>query len=89
MNSNNSNYEVFRDCLSSVIVEKSNERPQQPPKRKSYKARRNHKPASDNVTSSSLPSARANPEDLADFVDVHPLSLLLLLLLSFNDQRQR
>lgn len=74
-NNNNSNYEVFRDCLSAIIVEKSNERPHQPSKRKSYKARRNN--TTDDVkdlrrveTPSSLPPARANPEDLAEFVDV-------------------
>lgn len=70
MNNNSSNYEIFRDCLSSVIVERSNEQPRRPPKRKSYKARRNHTPASDNVTSSSPPPARTNPEDLAEFMDV-------------------
>lgn len=84
MNSNNSNYEVFRDSLSSVIVEKYNERPQRPPKRKSYKTRRSHTPAGDNVTSSSLPPARANPEDLADFVDVFPLSFLPVTRINTN-----
>lgn len=71
MNNNSSNYEIFRDCLSSVIVERSNEQPRRLPKRKSYKkGRRNHAPASDNVTSSIAPPARINPEDLAEFVDV-------------------
>lgn len=77
MDSNNNNYEVFRDCLSAIIVEKSNERPRPPSKRKSYKTRRNH--TTNDVKDvrrveaqapSSLPPARANPEDLAEFVDV-------------------
>ena len=72
--SSSSNYEVFRDCLSSIVVEKSNERPRQPPKRKSYKARRNNhnvkKDTTSKTASAPLPPARANPEDLADFVDV-------------------
>ena len=78
MNDNSSNYEIFRDCLSSVIVERSNEQPRRPPKRKSYKARRNHTPANDNVTSSVPAPARTNPEDLAEFVDVYTLFQILL-----------
>lgn len=72
--SSSSNYEAFRDCLSGIIVEKSNERPRQPPKRKSYKARRNNhnvkKDTTSKTDSAPPPPARVNPEDLADFVDV-------------------
>ena len=78
-----SNYEVFRDCLSTIIVEKSNERSRQPSKRKSYKARRNNhnvkKDTTSKTDSTPPPPARANPEDLADFVDVH-LPLLVRVL---------
>lgn len=76
---NSSNYEVFRDILSGIIVAKSNERPPQASKRKANKARRNKNSSSSNSNVKATPVAkepiqRANPEDLAEFVDVFTLA---------------
>lgn len=75
---NSSNYEVFRDILSGILVARSNERPREPSKRKANKARRNNTSSSNNnvkatpvVKTESI--QRANPEDLAEFVDVFTL----------------
>ncbi|KAI9934198.1 hypothetical protein ASPWEDRAFT_170176 [Aspergillus wentii DTO 134E9] len=79
------NYEVFRECLSSCIVDKFNEKPPKTSKRKAHKAKRNTVkkdgavknntpepsppiPPPSSSSSSSL-SVRANPEDLAEFID--------------------
>ncbi|KAF4267584.1 hypothetical protein CNMCM8714_003184 [Aspergillus fumigatus] len=75
--SEGSNYEVFRECLSSAIVQRSdNGRPNRVAKRKALKTKRStRKPATDGAgadtrasDSSSLPS-RVNPEELAEFID--------------------
>lgn len=71
----NSNYEVFRDILSGILVARSNERPREPSKRKANKARRNNNSSiNNNVKATPVvktePIQRANPEDLAEFVDV-------------------
>lgn len=76
--SEGSNYEVFRECLSSAIVQRSdNGRPNRVAKRKALETKRStRKPATDGAgadttasDSSSLPS-RVNPEELAEFIDV-------------------
>lgn len=72
---NSSNYEIFRDILSGIIVAKSNERPRESSKRKANKARRNNTSSSNNHVKTTPvvktePFQRANPEDLAEFVDV-------------------
>ncbi|EAW23118.1 HNH endonuclease [Aspergillus fischeri NRRL 181] len=75
--SEGSNYEVFRECLSSAIVQRSdNGRANRGAKRKAQKSKRGtRKPATDGAgtdttasDSSSLPS-RVNPEELAEFID--------------------
>lgn len=53
------NYAVFRECLSNAIVARSEK-----PKVKRKKAKRNES----NVTEA---PERADPEELAEFVDVH------------------
>ncbi|KAL2002085.1 hypothetical protein VTN02DRAFT_683 [Thermoascus thermophilus] len=55
------NYEVFRECVSGSIVEKSEGRPARAPKRRAQKAKRHQK--DENV------AERADPEELADFID--------------------
>ncbi|KAF9892757.1 hypothetical protein FE257_001159 [Aspergillus nanangensis] len=72
-NTTDNNYQIFRECLSTAIVEKSNPRqPTKLPKRRSQKPHRSVKaddptPPPINSEISSLP--RANPEDLAEFID--------------------
>ncbi|EYE99415.1 HNH endonuclease [Aspergillus ruber CBS 135680] len=71
---NSPNYEVFRDILSGILVAKSDERPREPSKRKANKARRNNNSSSNNNVKATPvvktePIQRANPEDLAEFVD--------------------
>ncbi|GFF69228.1 hypothetical protein IFM47457_02335 [Aspergillus lentulus] len=75
--SEGSNYEVFRECLSSAIVQRSgNGRPNRASKRKAQKSKRGTKKlvpdaAGTDTTDpdpSSLPS-RVNPEELAEFID--------------------
>ncbi|KAA8644761.1 hypothetical protein EYZ11_002181 [Aspergillus tanneri] len=70
-----SNYSIFRECLSSAIVEKSNvHRPTKTPKRKAHKSvgRRNVKEddleLSQQISTIPLP-VRTDPEELADFTD--------------------
>ena len=60
--SNEKNYEVFRECISGFIVQKSEESLANA-KRKELKPRRYKKTASDI-------QPRENPEDLADFIEV-------------------
>ncbi|PLB36563.1 HNH endonuclease [Aspergillus candidus] len=70
-----SNYQVFRECLSSAIVERSTpHRPQKAPKRRAPKTKRNgrrddstHKDTVE--TKPAGASAGANPEELAEFID--------------------
>ncbi|KAL4896521.1 hypothetical protein BDV59DRAFT_198887 [Aspergillus ambiguus] len=72
------NYQVFRECLSSAIVERSNpHRPSKSTKRRAQKSRRSTKttdspppqPATNHTTdSTSLPST-VDPEEIADFID--------------------
>lgn len=56
---NPNNYQVFRECLSAAIVEKSEDKPIKSSKRRRPKR----------ATSSSTPP-RTDPEDLAEFIDV-------------------
>jgi hypothetical protein len=54
------NYAVFRECLSNAIVARSEK-----PKLKRKKGKRNEA-----ITDNPAPE-RADPEELAEFVDVH------------------
>ncbi|KAF4207226.1 hypothetical protein CNMCM8980_007691 [Aspergillus fumigatiaffinis] len=76
--SEGSNYEVFRECLSSAIVQRSdNGRPNRASKRKAQKSKRGTKKLAPDAAGtdtmdpdpSSLPS-RVSPEELAEFIDV-------------------
>ncbi|KAG2418407.1 hypothetical protein HFD88_001508 [Aspergillus terreus] len=69
------NYQVFRECLSSVIVEKSNpHRPSKTPRRRGPKSRRNTRttdsPQQEDTTPDSSLSSTVNPEEIADFIDL-------------------
>jgi hypothetical protein len=53
------NYAIFRECLSNAIVARSEK-----PKTKRKKGKRNERPITE-------APERADPEELAEFVDVH------------------
>lgn len=63
------NYAVFRECLSNAIVARSEDKPK-PTKRKPKGKRTERK----DTTTTSVSTGRADPEELAEFVDVHPPS---------------
>lgn len=65
------NYTIFRECVSSAIVTRSEGKPKTSKRR--HKPKRNERK---DVTSadSALPE-RADPEELAEFIDVHTLSM--------------
>ena len=60
----NENYAVFRECLSNAIVARSEEKPK--PARRKPKGKRK-----DVITATTVSTGRADPEELAEFVDVH------------------
>lgn len=73
--SHRANYEVFRECISSAVVEKSEQSKNTALKsirRRAQKARRSVKRDGLAVDNSSIaaPVDRADPEELAEFVDV-------------------
>lgn len=76
LDSSDSNYQVFRECLSSAIVERSTpHRPQKASKRRAPKTkrigRRDDSTHKDIVETKPVgASAGANPEELAEFIDV-------------------
>lgn len=64
------NYTVFRECLSSAIVARSENKPNKAKRRQ--KPKRNGR--KDVTTSLEIATVytRADPEELAEFIDVHP-----------------
>ncbi|KAG0158874.1 hypothetical protein PDIDSM_6394 [Penicillium digitatum] len=64
MNSNE-NYAVFRECLSNAIVARSEEKPK--PTRRKPKGKRTER--KDVRTATTVSTGRADPEELAEFVD--------------------
>ncbi|KAL3437959.1 hypothetical protein BDV09DRAFT_192592 [Aspergillus tetrazonus] len=70
-----SNYAVFRECVSSVIIARSNQHKPSRAKRKASKikaAKRRGNPDSTDETSppsTPAPAEEENPEELADFID--------------------
>lgn len=61
------NYTVFRECLSSAIVTRSEGKPKASKRRQNTK--RNGRKA---ITSTeTVAHERADPEELAEFIDVH------------------
>lgn len=73
-----SNYAVFRECLSNAIVSKSAAKPTRSSKRRAQKAKRrdNKKDADGNASPSSngndstVTPDRVDPEEIGDFIDV-------------------
>lgn len=63
----NENYAVFRECLSNAIVARSEEKPK--PTRRKPKGKRTER--KDVTTATTVSNGRADPEELAEFVDVH------------------
>lgn len=63
----NENYAVFRECLSNAIVARSEEK-QKPARRKPKGKRTGRK---DVITATTSQQGEADPEELAEFVDVH------------------
>jgi hypothetical protein len=61
------NYAVFRECLSNAVVARSEEKPK--PTRRKPKGKRTER--KDVKTAATLSTGRADPEELAEFVDVH------------------
>lgn len=72
-----SNYAVFRECVSSVIIARSNQhKPNKAPKRRSNrskiaKKKSNSEKSTDEWKNSNTTSDET-PEELADFIDVRP-----------------
>lgn len=64
---NSANYEVFRECLSNSIVEKSEPKPSKTAKKR-HKSKLPPKPSSPEPDTNYPP--RTNPEELAEFTDV-------------------
>ncbi|KAL4811526.1 hypothetical protein BDV18DRAFT_129549 [Aspergillus unguis] len=76
--STDSNYAVFRECVSSVIIARSNQHKPSKTKRKQHRQktarRKGNAESADESSSSSTPAAATategeNPEELADFID--------------------
>ncbi|KAL2824609.1 hypothetical protein BDW59DRAFT_83750 [Aspergillus cavernicola] len=74
--STESNYAVFRECVSSVIIARSNQhKPSKRPKRRAYKSKNAKRKDNNNINAEPLESSNSpaaeeeNPEDLADFID--------------------
>ncbi|KAK4863357.1 hypothetical protein LT330_002135 [Penicillium expansum] len=61
----NENYAVFRECLSNAIVARSEEKPK--PTRRKPKGKRTER--KDITTATTVSTERADPEELAEFVD--------------------
>lgn len=67
-----SNYEVFRECVSGAIVAKSETKPDRASKKKAQKTKRGSKKI---AADQAVVTDRADPEELADFIDVCHLKL--------------
>lgn len=65
------NYTVFRECLSSAIVARSEGKTKTSKRRQKPKRSERKEVTS---TGTALPE-RANPEELAEFIDVHAHSM--------------
>lgn len=64
-----SNYEVFRECLSDVLIRKLTTKPSKPARRRATKGRKNAiKPV--NAAASEEEQSASDAEDLGDFIDV-------------------
>jgi hypothetical protein len=64
--SDDSNYDVFRDCLSSAVLEKYADGPQQ---KKAKRARKSGSPASSSIERSAE-SGETDTAELAEFIEV-------------------
>jgi uncharacterized protein YaiL (DUF2058 family) len=65
------NYEIFRDCVSGAIVQKSESKTTKVTKKKAQKARRDAKKVDvKQNTADSVVEERSDPEELAEFIDV-------------------
>lgn len=63
------NYEIFRDCLSDVLIRKLTTRPTKPARRRAAKGRKNAiKPV--NAAAAEEEQSASDAEDLGDFIDV-------------------
>jgi hypothetical protein len=71
-----SNYAVFRECASSVVIARGNQHKPSRTKRKASKIkaakRKGHPDSTDESSAPSTPAyaEEENPEELADFIDV-------------------
>lgn len=60
------NYQIFRECLSSAIVARS----EKPTSKRRTKVKRNGRKEVTVSKTEVVASERANPEELAEFIDV-------------------
>jgi hypothetical protein len=68
--SEDGNYDVFRDCLSSAVLDKYTNGPQ---KKKAKRARKSASPASSSIERSAE-SGEINTAELAEFIEVITMS---------------
>ncbi|KAL4933637.1 HNH endonuclease [Aspergillus undulatus] len=79
------NYAVFRECVSSVIIARSNQhKPKKTPKRRSYRSsktakRKDNVDSEDNKSSATSSGEEENPEELADFIDFIATEIFTIL----------
>lgn len=65
------NYEIFRECVSGAIVQKSQSKPTKVAKKKAQRAKRGTKKSDGKQNMPiSVVEERADPEELAEFIDV-------------------
>lgn len=62
----NENYPIFRECVSSAIVTRS----EKPKAKRKTKVKRNGRKEVTVASSEVVTTERANPEELAEFIDV-------------------
>jgi hypothetical protein len=80
------NYEIFRECLSGVLVQKPKSKPTKLAKKKAQRAKRDAKrPDNREITPESVVAESTDPEELAEFIDVSFLWALLSTTYSYQN----
>ncbi len=80
---NNGNYEVFRDCVSAAIIEKSSRHKPRHAKKRVSKARKGStaalkKSAGENQETMAAENGSSDPAELADFIEVSIPQIIIL-----------
>lgn len=68
--SHSSNYEVFRDCLSAIVIGRSMQQPSKSSKRRGLKGRKKSKAIQKDDEPTYGHCGNDDPADLADFIEV-------------------